>query len=112
MKGSPGNSVHLARRAEELERMVKMGSPSHRKLRRWNNDRFIGTSSEHLHIRLENTEEGAEEENRLRLHLAVPFCFTGRLSAEAGAEDAWPWHSRRRLRLVRLLPRVGVRGWP
>ena len=28
--------------------------PSHRKLRRWNNDRFVGTSSEQIHIMLES----------------------------------------------------------
>eukprot|EP00571_Detonula_confervacea_P002653 CAMPEP_0172323470 /NCGR_PEP_ID=MMETSP1058-20130122/48796_1 /TAXON_ID=83371 /ORGANISM="Detonula confervacea, Strain CCMP 353" /LENGTH=617 /DNA_ID=CAMNT_0013039469 /DNA_START=62 /DNA_END=1911 /DNA_ORIENTATION=- len=36
--------------------------PSHRKLRRWNNDRFVGTHSEHLHISLENNEGDAKSE--------------------------------------------------
>ncbi|KAL9182666.1 hypothetical protein ACHAXT_013318 [Thalassiosira profunda] len=36
--------------------------PSHRKLRRWNNDRFVGTSSEQLHVQLEG-ESGAADLN-------------------------------------------------
>ena len=36
--------------------------PSHRKLRRWNNDRFIGTTSESTHILLESEGGGANEQ--------------------------------------------------
>lgn len=36
--------------------------PSHRKLRRWNNDRFVGTSSENTHIMLEASEGGGAEQ--------------------------------------------------
>ena len=35
--------------------------PSHRKLRRWNNDRFVGTASEHLH----NTMMGDQDDNNI-----------------------------------------------
>lgn len=34
--------------------------PSHRKLRRWNNDRFVGTSSEQIHVMLENDGFGGD----------------------------------------------------
>eukprot|EP00584_Thalassiosira_punctigera_P013502 CAMPEP_0172567640 /NCGR_PEP_ID=MMETSP1067-20121228/116648_1 /TAXON_ID=265564 ORGANISM="Thalassiosira punctigera, Strain Tpunct2005C2" /NCGR_SAMPLE_ID=MMETSP1067 /ASSEMBLY_ACC=CAM_ASM_000444 /LENGTH=583 /DNA_ID=CAMNT_0013359043 /DNA_START=35 /DNA_END=1786 /DNA_ORIENTATION=+ len=37
--------------------------PSHRKIRRWNNDRFVGTSSEHTHVALQ--EKGGVEEGDL-----------------------------------------------
>ncbi|KAL7529149.1 hypothetical protein ACHAXR_002818 [Thalassiosira sp. AJA248-18] len=40
--------------------------PSHRKLRRWNNDRFIGTSSEHIHINLETEGGGGAAEQYWR----------------------------------------------
>ena len=35
--------------------------PSHRKQRRWNNDRFVGTSSEQLHVTLQNNDSTAEQ---------------------------------------------------
>ena len=37
-------------------------NPSHRKLRRWNNDRFVGTSSEQLHLTLQNNEASVTEQ--------------------------------------------------
>jgi len=37
-------------------------NPSHRKIRRWNNDRFVGTSSEQLHLTLQNNEASVTEQ--------------------------------------------------
>ena len=50
-------------------------NPSHRKLRRWNNDRFVGTSSEQLHLTLQNNEASVTEQYWREFYSEYLFVF-------------------------------------